>query len=117
MAAPTLEIICAVCTCGQELSTLHYLLTAGEQFDEFASTYDIPVRDAKNIGFIRPDQRTTLEQKLNAMGLNFCCLMSLRYGTRAPVAVIENAAEQTANQKYPEGLPAPLSRERTLTSL
>jgi len=112
-SAPTLEYTCSTCTCGKELSTIHYLITAKAAFETLARDQRLSERSKNNLGF------TTLETITAEYKLNFCCLMNLRYGIRVPVSTIDNSSERekVGSHKYPEGLPGPLSHEKTLTWL
>jgi len=112
-SAPTLEYTCSVCTCGRELSTFFYLITTRKEFEAFAQEQNLQGRNITNIGF------TTLDNVIERYNINFCCLMNLRYGIRVPISVIESSTERdkVSSHKYPEGLPGPLSHEKTLTWL
>lgn len=120
--APTLEYTCSVCTCGRELSTLYYRITVEEQFRAFAETVGLDEKDVRIMNF------TTLKEvQGSSQGLSFCCLKSLRYGIRASIACAPDGEEKSTakrgelpqpslnSYKYPEGLPGPLSKEKTLT--
>jgi hypothetical protein len=103
-SVPTLEYTRSVCTCGKELSSLYYYMTAGRQFDAFARQHNLNTR----IPF------TTLDEKKDT--LPFCCLLSLRYGIKTPIASATDTTEDTGNTvKHPSSLPGPLSKEKILT--
>lgn len=114
---PTLEYTRSVCTCGKELSTLFYQLAAKAHFEKFATATDLIQEDVDNMGFSDP---TELRRKVESLGLGFCCLMNLGYGIREPIAIItpgdqEGSTGDSSTRKYPEGLPGPLSKEKTLS--
>jgi hypothetical protein len=107
---PTIEFTKPVCTCGKELSTAFYQLTAKSHFEKFAYEMDVFETEIQNMGFGDPTQ---LEAKARLLGFNFCCIMNLRHGIRESIAIIP-PTDQDA-RKYPEGLPGPLSKEKTLS--
>lgn len=105
---PVVEFTKAVCQCGRELSELFYQLTTEKHFRKFATTFGLDEKEIANMKFISPtDQSMILDR------LSFCCKLTLRFGIREPVSLIQ-PSEQEA-RKYPEGLPMPLSREKTLS--
>jgi hypothetical protein len=107
---PTVEYSRAVCTCGKELSTAFYQLTAKAHFERFAADKEVLETEIENMGF---GDHTQLQAKAHSLGFGFCCIMNMRYGIREPVAIIP-PTDQDA-RKYPEGLPGPLSKEKTLS--
>jgi len=117
MDTPTHEYTCSVCTCGKELSTIYYLLTIEQQFKEFVETIGLKAKDTSNMRFIDKNEITNQDsERPEIRSLSFCCLMNLRYGIRAPVSVLKvNRGGIEDSYKYPEGLPGPLSKEKTLT--
>jgi hypothetical protein len=105
MSVPTLEYTRSVCTCGKELSSLYYYITNAERFNSFAREYGL---EHTRVPF------TTLDNIKDA--LPFCCLLSLRFGIKTPIASATDSSENTGSTiKYPSSLPGPLSKEKILT--
>jgi hypothetical protein len=108
--APTLEYTCSVCTCGRELSSLYYRITAAEQYKEFAEAFGLPMMESY---FTTLEAVSEIEDKIS-----FCCRMNMQYGIRAPISSAvkgDQSLKSSSDYKFPISLAGPLSREKILT--
>jgi hypothetical protein len=124
----TIEYTPTICSCGKELSTLFYFLTAKNSFMHFAKELGIPQKDVSNMGFYDPTPNIDLST-LSTNGrdpLILCCLKTLRYGNTSPISAFKHnevvfrvKSKESTNfgRKYPEALPGPLSSSETLSWL
>jgi hypothetical protein len=117
---PCVEYVSAVCSCGRELATLFYFLTANAKcgvevdssFSDFASFVNL---DKKAIDAMRFIPVSDFSKVVEENGLLWCCQNSLRFAITSPVSIIRSNEQKQLSRKYPEALPGPMSKNETLS--
>lgn len=107
------EFVKTFCTCGRELSSLFFELTASKLFKETMGEVidDDDMFDVMSVVFQR-NQKSVFEDRTQE-NIGFCCKLALRFGRSAPLS-LEDPREGVRKDQPPVSLPGALQRRKAI---
>ena len=109
------EFVKTFCTCGRELSSLFFELTAAELFQKTMEEVldENEMYDVMSIVFQRDKESVFDGGRTAQKDIGFCCKLALQFGRSLPLS-LEDPREGVRKDQPPESLPGALQRRKAI---